>query len=113
MSRPGKRTRTRTVAHFRRDDIDVDEAVSYEDIEVHEGRLHKTGINTVSESLPVRIPIKDHSGDSSAWMNLTSWSVSEDTDFALDPSDGRMYDQVLERDVMDEVDPAEQEGEVP
>lgn len=108
MSRPNKRTRT--VATFHRDEVDIDEAVRYEEIEVREGRLHKTGVNTVSESLPIRMPLEIDSGNSSAWMNLTSWSVTDDTTLALDPSDGQMYERALEQGVME--DSIDQETEV-
>lgn len=37
----------------------------------------------------------------SAWTQTLSWAVADDTNFALDPEDGDLYDEVVEGDVMD------------
>lgn len=97
MSRPTKRSRRTQGFHI--DNLDHGDNVDYEDIQLREGRLNRSGTNTVREAPSVQVPIEDGSG---AWMNLQSWSAIDDTDLALDPSDGRMYEQAVEQDVMDE-----------
>lgn len=109
MSQPNKRLRPAQGFHI--DSIDCEDTVSYEDIHVREGRLNKIGVNTVREPLPVRIPLENNAGDSSAWMKLTAWTVTDDTDLALDPHDGRLYEEALERDVMED-DVTDRDGRV-
>lgn len=98
MSRPYKRTRRNPNAYFDELDDGDDDDVSYQDIYVREGRLKKTGL----ESLPVRVAVLDDA--SSAWMNMTSWKVNDDTEFALDPCDGRLYEEAVDRHVMDDTE---------
>lgn len=100
MSRLGKHPRTKGAYFDQLDDGDDD--VTYEDIHVREGRLKKTGPNTVAETLPIHVAVLDDA--SSVWMNMASWKVSDDTDLALDPSDGRLYDEAVNRHVMDDRD---------
>lgn len=98
MSRQPKRPRTKQSTYF---DVldDGDPDISYEEIQVREGRLKKTGVNTVAEPLPVRTPLQ---GSSDAWMNLKAWKVSDDTELALDPLGGELYAEAVERHVMDD-----------
>lgn len=98
MSRPFKRTRRNPNAYFDELDDGDDDDVSYQDIHVREGRLKKTGL----KSLPIRVAVLDDA--SSAWMNMTSWKVNDDTDFALDPCDGQLYEEAVDRHVMDDTE---------
>lgn len=91
MSRAAKRPRT--TAYFDQVDHGID------DIHAREGKLNKSGINNVVEPLPVRETFQE---DTDTWRTLTSWGIEEDTTFALDPDDGRLYDEAVNRDVMDE-----------
>lgn len=82
------------------DQVDLGiKAIDYSAVHVREGKLNKSGINNVIEPLPVREPLR---GISDAWKRLIAWSVEEDTTYALDPADGRLYDEAVERHVMDD-----------
>lgn len=97
MSQATKRPRITRGAYVDKiDDLGDD---SYEGISVLEGKLHKTGANTVHEPLPIREVLHDISG---SWRNLTSWAVVDNSDLALDPVDGHLYIEALNREVMDD-----------
>lgn len=97
MSRPPKRPRNSV--YVDRVDIGIDDIDIYSDISVREGRLNKSGKHNVIEPLPTREPVRDVS---EAWMSLTAWRTDDDSTFALDPADGRLYDEAVEREVMDD-----------
>lgn len=97
VPRPTKRTRTTQGTYH--DSLDATNADgNYDEIHVCEGKLKKMGANRLVEPLPVCVALED---SSDAWMNLKVWAVSDDTDLALDPRGGHLYDEAVERDVMD------------
>lgn len=96
MSHPAKRPRT--TAYIDQVDLGIED-IDYSAVHVREGKLNKSGINNVIEPLPVREPLQ---GVSDAWRRLTAWSVEDSTTLALDPADGRLYNEALERHVMDD-----------
>lgn len=100
MLQPSKCPWTASTYHIDQlGDVESDN-VSYKDIAVRKGCLNKTGC----EPLPIRMSLNDHLSSASTWMNLSAWSLVDDTDLALDPRDGMMYEQAVDQDVMEDVE---------
>ena len=90
--RPSKRARFGGAFH---DPVPLPD--DYSILHAREGRLRRVG-NGVLPALTERTTHHEHD---TAWSSARSWIPFDDPEFALDPN-GDSYDEVLNRDVMEE-----------
>lgn len=83
------------------DDVSYHDPISlgnaYSTIHTCEGSMTQRAGNDIHTSLPNRSTQQL----ASSWLQTVSWAPIDDPTFALDP-DGRIYEDIVEGDVMDE-----------
>lgn len=95
--RPPKRARLNPGAH--RDQAPLPD--DPHEVQLREAPLRRVGApHSVLQGPVARVP---NAASTSSWTTLQSWEPRDDTEYALDPPDGALYDQALSQDVTVEV----------